>query len=179
MSCSKCPGKAVYENKNTGNLCSSCFLDMIEKRIRKELKNSGWLNKNEKVLILDDNSLEANVTEDLFKKAIGSLPLQIEKSTDLNENYNHVILPWSLERETNGFLSGLFTGNNKNVEEKQMPKCIKLLKSISEEEIELIAKIKNISGKLKGTEKNYVSQLEKKYPGSKLALVKAVKEFEE
>lgn len=176
MSCSKCPGKAVYENKNTGNLCSSCFLDMIEKRIRKELKNSGWLNKNEKVLILDDNSLEANVTEDLFKKAIGSLPLQIEKSTDLNENYNHVILPWSLERETNGFLDELF---NSKKSEKAKTKYIKLLKSVSEEEIILIAKVKNIQGKLKGNERDYVSKLEKKYPGSKLALVKAVEEFKE
>ncbi len=174
MTCSKCLGNVVYENKNTGDLCSSCFLDMVEKRLRKEIKNAGWLNKNEKVLILDDDSLEANVTEDLFKKVMGSLPLQIEKKKEFSSDYNHIILPWSLEREVNGFLNNLFT-SKKN--EETQSKCIKLLKSISEEEIVLIAKIKNIPGKLKGTEKDFIADLEKKYPGGKMALVKAMKEF--
>ncbi len=173
MKCFKCKKETELEIHHLGIICSFCFEEVIEKRVRKEIKDFGWLKKDDLVVILNDGSPEAAMSEYLIKTVVKGLPFTVEKKKDLQDIPLNakIVLPWSAEKESNDTLLNLF--NNKL---EVNNKFLKLLQSISEEEIDAFCKIKNLSGTRKPA-KDLLAKFEKRYPGTRVAFLKGIKEF--
>lgn len=185
MECIKCNQKSSISMKHLGDLCKPCFVKVVEKRVRKELRTKNPLKKNNKIVIINNNSKESAVSEYLLKKIIKDLPVDItlKKSTKLNlssktlKKYNKIIIPWSLEDEISEFIESLF---NKTSITKFSKKSIKLLKVLSEEEIAMYAKIKKLEynkqiKRKKSKVKIMLDNLENRYPGYKFSLLNSTR----
>ena len=183
MKCAKCKMPAKAKFKHTGNLCQNHFLELIEKRVRKGLRTQKLIKKNDKILFIDNKSKEYYVSNYLLKSIIKNLPVKIDtkkskKLTLASAKHNKIIIPWSLDDEAEEFLELIF---NKKQPLKFNKKALKLLGNVSEEEIELFAKIKRF--KYKKTSKSKIKQMldkmENKYPGYKFSLLNSIKQIKE
>lgn len=179
MDCIKCGKKADISMKHLGgDLCSTCFAEVIEKRIRKSLREHDWLKPDDKIIIIDDGTLKAKVLIHLLKSIFKGQPFKFEikkgaiSSAEIPvKGRNKVIIPWNMDDEVEQYLNALF--NNKKIKKT---KLIKPLLNISDEEIDYFAKIKKMKGKKKAktTLGNMMDDLEKRYPGSKFGLLKSI-----
>ncbi|MBW3001656.1 hypothetical protein KY338_00680 [Candidatus Woesearchaeota archaeon] len=179
MACIKCSRTAKIDLKHLGgSLCPSCFAEVIEKRVRKSLRDNKWLKPADKILYIDDGTLQSKVGIYLIKAIFQNQPFNIDfkkgtiKSADkLSKGYNKVLIPWNLDDEIEQYLDALFNA-------KKVPKTkhIKLLINISHEEISYFAKIKKIKGRQKTKSKlgKMLDSLEKRYPGSKFGLLRSI-----
>lgn len=181
MRCMKCPKKSEINLRHMGRLCSSHFLELIEKRARKRLRTKKLIKKNDRILFINNESKEHYVGEFLLKSIIKDLPVKIEvkksKTIALNNNitkkYSKIIVPWSLDDEAEEFLNSLF---NRKKPKSFSKKSVKLLKNLSEEEIDAFAKIKRFKYKKKPKSKikKMLDSLEQKYPGYKFSLLNSI-----
>ncbi len=134
------------------------------------------IRKNDRILMVDDGSKEFVVGKYLLKNIIKNLPVEItvKKSAKTAKEYDKIIIPWSLDDEAEEFLGIVF---NKKKKQKQNKKIIKLLINLSDEEIELFAKIKGFKyrKKPKSKIKEMLDLLEKRYPGYKFSLLNSIK----
>ncbi|PIN80680.1 hypothetical protein COV11_03530 [Candidatus Woesearchaeota archaeon CG10_big_fil_rev_8_21_14_0_10_30_7] len=163
--CQKCKQEKELFSKK---LCSSCLLIVLEKRIKKSVKEQGGLKREEKIRLLINDSVESKVTEYFLEKIYSNLKLKINIE---NDEYDKTILPFSSEKIIDAFLKTIF--NNELFKQK---KQIIFLESLTMEELKDVAEIK----KLNGTIKNYelLDKIEKDYPGSKHSLLKSIKILE-
>ena len=173
MLCAKC-GKNNSESnlKHFGSLCRFCFCALIEKRARKYIRISKFFRKNDKLLIVGDLCFY------LVQSIIKGLPVKIVKISKIKNIKGYkTVIPWTLDDEVNSFLGSVFS--NKKTKEND---CIKLLKTITDEEAALFARFKNI--KFTPNKKNkdiqeMLDRLEERYPGSKFGLLKSSGEIKE
>lgn len=189
MKCVKCskPSKIKVQNLET---CESCFLKIIQKRVRKELRINKLIKKNDKILIIDDGSAEAKLSEYLLKEIIKSLPVTItvkklsyELGNSVKGDYNKIIIPWCADKEDEYFLNCIF--ENKKIKYNGHYKIkdktyIKLLLLVLEKEVELFAKIKKFNfnkKKQKTVVSEVLDKLEEEYPEIKFSLLKSTKEI--
>lgn len=182
MKCIKCTKKSEIKLGHIGDTCKSCFLKIAEKRVRKQLRINSQIKKNDKILFINNGSKEFYVGEYLFKKIIKGLPVKIttKKSSKLNisaKKHSKIIIPWSLDDEAEQFLNFVF---NKKKQSRFSKKTIKLLKCLSEEEIEMFAKIKKFKYKKPKTKqkpkiRQMLDLLEQRYPGYKFSLLNSIK----
>ncbi|MBI4919176.1 hypothetical protein HY837_04545 [archaeon] len=181
MICQKCKQERELF---TGKLCSSCFINVLEKRIKKSIREQGGLERNEKILFLLDESVESKITKFFFEKIYSNLPLKIDYEKKGSENpefsglfdyqkgeYDKIIVPFTSEKVINDFLKSLF--ENESFERE---KRINFLESLTIEEIKDVAKIKNFEGITNTHE--LLDKIEEKYPGSKHSLLKSIKILE-
>lgn len=165
--CQKCKQeKELY----TGKLCGFCLIIVLEKRIKKNIKEQGGLRRNDKILFLINNSLESKASEYFFKKIFSEMPLEIDYE-DKGKQYDKLIIPGSSESIIEEFLDALFSNKKFN-----FGKQLIFLESLTGEEIKDVAKIKNFSEKL--IQHELLDKIEEKYPGSKLSLLKSIKVLE-
>ncbi len=183
MLCQKCRKKESNPETHLSSLCNGCFLEQIEKRVRKELRENDWVKKNERILLVKDNSKEFFVTECLFNSILKEFPLNVETVeteilSDKLDKYDKILIPWDMDDEISIFLNEIF--NNERYG-KAPDKIIKLLKNVSDKEVELFAKLKGFTfgQKNKTPLQEAMNLLEKKYPGSKFALLNAQKQIKE
>ena len=181
MECIKCRKKAGISLRHIGSVCKSCFLKIVEKRVRKELRTKKLIRKNDRILVVDNGSKEFAVGHYLLKNIIKNLPVKIAKIKTnkailpkTTKKYDKVIIPWSLDDEAEDFLNALF---NSKKQTKSSKKAIKLLMNISDEEIGLFAKIKKFKyrKRKKSKIKQMLDMLEKRYPGYKFSLLNSIK----
>lgn len=186
MKCFKCGGvgKVRCEEKA---FCGSCFCQIIEKRVRKEIRQGNLLSKNDKVLILDDNSERSALTKYLLKSIISdpTISVKIKKISayDENKNYNQknkfdkVAIPWVLEDEAKNYIK--FFLENKKTKIMHEGDIIKPLIGVLEREAAAFAKIKNIkfkkSEKTKDDIEKMIEKMDKKYPGTKFSILKTIR----
>lgn len=178
MQCQKCNMESTINFKHLGSLCNICFLKIIEKRAKKALRNKWTFKKDQKILIIEDDTKEGKVNAYLAKLITNKFPALVDIKNNINmnkeiDNYDIIFIPWSLDNEVEEFLSSVF--QNEILKSKYESKVIKLLKGLSEEEIEIIAKIKNFNfiEREKSEIKKFIENIEKRYPGSKFALLKS------
>ena len=192
MKCFKCKKKAgiIYLPPIPGKLCNSCFLKLIEKRVRREVRFKKLFSREDHILILDDKTKESFVTQHLLRSILKHLGVtffifEIENRFDLDEkklsaivktgSIDKIVLPWSLDDEVEYFLSKMFT--KLELEKQKKPPRIRLLRNVSEKEIETFAKIKRYKyKKSKPYNKDIgemLDKLEKKHPGVKFSVLKS------
>ena len=164
MKCSKCTNEATVKYPN-GDLCNSCFMDMLYKRAEKEIRQHPF-KKGEKVLII--GKLAEHFLNHINKIEIAKTVAEKEK-----DGYDKIILPWTADDEADNFYEQI-TSSNPNLKENS--KVIKLFKSILDKELAEAAKILNIEFINKARNQD-VEKINKKYPTAKFGLVKSSEEI--
>jgi len=173
--CIKCSNKAVVSLKHMGSFCSKCFLSTIEKRIRKDLNIHKVFAPHESVLIINDGSLKAKLSVYFLKSISKSIPLKIDiKKAKPRKKYDKIVTPNNLDDDIAVFLESLFRTS------KPVNKCkeVHLLRTVSDEELALAARLLKINGPLKKSKLSSVlDALENRYPGSKFGLCNSIAEL--
>jgi len=188
MKCVKCGRSASVRVQNL-NTCEACFIKIIEKRVRKELRINKLIEKNNRVLIIDDGTASSKVAQYMLPRIIKDMPIilrlkQIRYSlgAKIKGMYDKIILPWSVDQENEYFLSCIF----QNKKPKYLghytlgsKKYVKMLLPLLESEIKLFAKINNLEfhKQAKSSYTQLLNKLESFSPELKFSLLKASRMF--
>jgi len=169
MNCFKCRKKAIPDVEYAGNhYCDRHFLELMDKRIRKNLRVNRLLDVKEEYVLIDDSSSEAKLTEYFLKEIFkGYLKMKISKKPLKNRK---LILPTNLDEQVILFLDVFLknekrTGNEMNAAEKTK---IFPLEVLMQKEVELLCRILKIKFKPR-VKKDILADLEKRYPGTKFS----------
>jgi tRNA(Ile)-lysidine synthase TilS/MesJ len=185
MKCIKCSAEATVHLDNLDS-CKGCFQKIIQKRIRKEIREKRLIEKGDKILVLDDGSAESKMIASLLREIIKGLPVKIEtKRTgyilgdEIKDRFNKIIIPWNADKEGEHLLSCFF--------EKKKPRYlshfrmkgktyIKPLVHVLHKEIAEFCRIRKIKFKednKKSTASEMIGKLQKEYPEITFSLVKS------
>jgi len=174
--CIKCRNKAVVSPKNLGSFCSNCFLIILEKRIRKDLAINKVFSPHQSVLVIDDRSVKSKLTIYFLNNISKNIPLKIDfKKTKPKKKYDKIVTPNNLDNDIITFLESLLTTSKPVFNKKE----VHLLRTVSDEELLLAARLLKIKASFKKSKLNKVlDSLESRYPGSKFGLFNSIKELE-
>lgn len=172
MICSKCKKAAIPDVKYAGlSYCRQHFLELMEKRVRKNLRTRQLIDINKNYILIDDGSSEAKLTEYFLNKIFkGHLKLRISQKTQKNSSKTPAgikILSSNLDEQALMFLDDFL--KNKKTTNNSGAKGIIPLEVLMQKEIELICSFVNIPFKPK-LSKDILENLENKYPGTKFSL---------
>jgi len=147
------------------------FLEVVEKRVRKELRVHSELDVKLNYALIDDNRLSTKVllflldnifsgrlTVALFEKKEDSSKGTIELCSDVLEEY--------ISKRLEAFF-------NKGKLDELLGTVITPLKIVTAHEIEEIAKIKDFDGVSPEKESEFITKLHDKYPQTKMSMVKS------
>jgi hypothetical protein len=188
MKCIKCKKTANLKVQNE-HVCRSCFLKIIEKRVRRDLRISKLIKKNDRILLIDNNSAAAKASIYLFRKITAALPAIIkEKKTrydigqEITGKFTKIIIPWTADDEDEYLLLTIFENKKLNYLgnfRKKEKVYIKLLLSVSESEAEMFCTILNFEYKKqkKTVIRNLLDKFEAEHPEVKFSLLKSAKEL--
>lgn len=177
MNCIRCK-KEIEEIMGTEKTCQTCFLELIENRARKTLSKQK-LQKDDKILILEDKTKEFAVTNYLFRKIMANVPLKIEvkqkELTDLEKakkEYTAVVVPADMDDEAERLITTMV--NNGKLENDD---TIKLLQNVYDREVKLFADIKKFTyaEQEKSKVQKALNKIEEKYPNSEFAILQSIK----
>lgn len=176
---------ATISIKSVGPLCPGCFIGVIERRVKKDVRLNHPFKKNEKVLLIDDASTRSRVMISLLDHCLGGLPIKFEvkkadpsRITDKDiEGSSKILLPFSADYQAETFISWLFGDDSKS----DSPEGIPFLSCLLDEEIEAYAKAKGIPSSSRDTSplRKNILHFESKYPGLIHGLLKGAKGFKE
>lgn len=134
MSCPLCEKNPVWEFTNQTKLCKRCFIDYLERKLFKTIRKYGMLPESREIKIKKSAGLNTRVLESILK---GKFPVKFSSKPDFSsKNLSDIS-----EEIFSNILKGKFTG------EKPKNKLAYPLYFITDKEIELYAKLKNIDGK--------------------------------
>ncbi|MGV8169638.1 MAG: hypothetical protein ACP5N3_06305 [Candidatus Nanoarchaeia archaeon] len=161
MKCSKCSHNAlegaVYAGKNH---CEKHFLELIERRIRKNLRTRKLIDVKKEYYFADDKSSEAKLTEYFLDKIfLGRLKLSEKKSKSLCN-----IVPTNLDEQALMFLNSFLENKKLEKSEEVMP-----LEVVTQQEVELLCRVLKIKF-VPRIKEDVVDNLEKRHPGTKFSL---------
>jgi hypothetical protein len=141
------------------------FLEMIEKRIRKDLRTNKYLKPKEEVYLLNDGTKEYKTAKFFLKRIFGKYLKLKETKRMLKKK---IIIPTNLDREVKEKLEAFIKGKPL----KRGKKEIRILHNVLEEEINHIYRGK------KEPKNPLIEQLEQKYPGIKFSLLRGLETLE-
>jgi hypothetical protein len=180
MKCSKCKKEAIPGVEYAGNnYCNFHFMELIEKRVRKNLRVRELIDINKEYFLVDDGSSEAKITEYFLNKIFkGYLKLKIGKTPKSIGKETNLILSTNLDEQAliflNSFLKNQNIKKNKVKEDKIKKKELQEvmpLEVLLQREIKLICEIVNVKFKPRIKEnKNILDELEKRHPGTKFSV---------
>ena len=188
MKCVKCKNKAEIKVQNL-EVCSSCFLKIIQKRVRKEIRLKRLIRENDSILVIDDGSAESQVSLYLLKSIVKNMPVSISTrkesyrlGDEIRSENNKIIIPWNADKEDEYFLGCIFDSRKPvyighfRLKGKTY---IKPLLPVLHREAEIFASIKNFRYRKK-EETSAVSEmldrLEEEYPEIRFSLLKSTRE---
>ncbi len=205
MLCQKCNrAKAEIKLPYLGlRLCKACFCKLIERRVKKEIRSKNLINEKEKILLLNNNSKEAKISEHIIRVAynnrvdllkvkineleIGFLSREVKESIKKNK-IKQIIIPWNLDDEIIYFSENLFNrGDFKYIGNFKQNKIlyIKLLRNVLESECLLFAKCRKFKFKDRPEKdkqrkdiKKMLDKINKKHAETKFSLLKSIDQLE-
>ncbi|MBW2971864.1 hypothetical protein KY359_02405 [Candidatus Woesearchaeota archaeon] len=158
--CHKCIRKAAYKLVDKW-YCKKCFCSLVEQKLRHNLRNYG-LKRDSSLLVTDKAS------EHVVKKIV-NIPVRTVKG---KKQADFLVLPWTMDDENEEFLRMLF--DNKKIVTKENRKIIKLFCPVSKKDMKTYFTLNKVAYRPEKTEINSVmDELEKRYPGTKTALLKS------
>ena len=171
MKCYKCSTNEAEIEYPNGKLCKNCFLDIIYKRIEKDIKQQPF-KKGEKVLVF--GQLTHSILSKINKIDIDVIERNHEytKSMDISQ-FNKVVIPWTADDEAEAFYESI-TSPEPTFEENL--KIVKLFRSLSDEEVLQTAKILCIEHPQKNRNPD-IERIRKKYQSSMFGLAKSSEEI--
>jgi len=179
MKCLKCKKKQRIRGFD---FCRNCFIKVIDRRVRKELKISKAIKKGDNLLIIDDGTCSAKLNILLIKKIAGKIAkIKVKKqSFNINKKINFkgkIIAPWNLDDEIRLFMKSFlnnkpfrYLGNYDNI--------IKPLACLKQDECELFAKLLGLKfrkDKKKDDLTEFIGKIENKYLGTRFSILKSSK----
>jgi hypothetical protein len=165
--------------------CSRCFAEIVEKRVRKEVRQNSLLEKGDNLILVDDASAQAIVSSYLIENAF-SLPLTIKKANSkfkIGKEFKgrKVIIPWDADMEGEYLLSCVFENKKPRYLGHYVKGTfyIKLLLPLTSREVIAYARLKNLkfSEKKGSAISELLNRLEDEYPETKFSLLKSSKEL--
>jgi tRNA(Ile)-lysidine synthase TilS/MesJ len=167
-----CGQPAVTDFSHLGPLCKACFVEVIERRARKAVKDFGWLQKGQEVHAVEDASAQGKAAAALFRRVIKGLPVEHVPA----DQAEVLVVGKTADDEAEGFLNQLFAGR---LEQKST--VLNVLANISTAEIEKYCELQDIAGEpmQKSALRQKLEGLEKRYPGTMFALQKSQESFRE
>jgi hypothetical protein len=184
MKCQRCKNQADI-NYLENHLCKSCFTKMLEKRIRKHLRITEAIHKENKLIVVGE------MCQYWLERIFPGLPLKIYKQVDKGEYLDNdsllakakklkarIVIPWTMDHENHYFLQHfiegkkqLYLGDNKQY--------IKMLLPITDQEAQILAKIKGIIYRPLKEDRytKFFGQLETKYPSVRYAFAGSTEEM--
>ena len=181
IQCKKCNKEPATNLPHLGPLCREHFCEIVESRIRKNIRISYSFDKNDRILTTEP------LTEHLVKKIIGSMPAKVinkniniekilkkdKKTFDFikKNKINKIVIPWTADDECCLFLEFFFYS-------KKIVKVpyVKMFLTATDDEIGLFSKLNKIEWKKnKKDEKisRFIDELDKSYPQTKFSLLKS------
>lgn len=170
MKCSRCNKQATVNFDHLPSLCSRCFIYIIEKRVRKQLRTTKPIKKASQVAVLDDNTKESMISLHLLKNLQSDLPFKITvlKRYPPTNKYSHLFIPWNANDEANLFLINIF--EKKSI----VVKGDKLLGSVSEKELNKLCEVLKIKKtKTKRKYDNVLDKFEEMHPEAVFSIIKS------
>ncbi len=166
MRCEKCSGKGKVKSTYTNRrYCDRHFMEMISRRIRKDLRISQKINIKKEYAIAKTTDHETRIAMHFLSEIFGG---RLKVSNTAKDN---VIRPRSLDKETNDFLEEFL----ENKESRSLP--VNPLRVVLEEEIREISGILGINY-AENKDKNSITEaIDSKYPGTKFSLMKSMEEI--
>jgi len=131
MTCKKCDIKPVWEFTNQTKLCKRCFLDYFDKKVFRTIRKYNMLNGKTQILLKKDGSLNTNVLKSVLEQ---NFVVKFSPKADFSAE--------NLSEAAEGIFLSLLEGKFKGELPKNKP-----LYFLSDKEIELYAKLRNIKGK--------------------------------
>jgi hypothetical protein len=166
MTCSKCKNVALKNIEYAGKkYCEKHFLELMNKRVRKNLRTRKLIDVKSEYFLLDDDSSEVKLTQyfldEIFK---GHLKFRVGKKNSSNLK---LIVPTNLDEQANIFL-GSFLKNKKDVLNDDVAQIMPL-EALLQKEVELLCSILKIKFKPR-VKKDILIELENKHPGTKFSV---------
>jgi len=166
MVCSKCKNVALKNIEYAGKkYCEKHFLELMNKRVRKNLRTRKLIDVKKEYFLLDDNSSELKLTkyflDEIFK---GHLKFNVGKK---NSSNLELIAPTNLDEQANIFLDSFL--KNKKELLKEVNVQIMPLEVLLQKEVELLCimlKIKFVP-RMKN---DILVELENRHPGTKFSV---------
>ncbi|NQU98063.1 hypothetical protein HQ533_01225 [Candidatus Woesearchaeota archaeon] len=161
--CFGCRQKASIKLSYTKReYCDKCFLKLIEKRVRKDIRINKKI-KEKTIELLNDNSKEFFIAKTLLNNIFGK-HLAIK---EVKNPSKETIIPTNLDREVKRNLKNYLENKNNKKDHK------KILDNVLEEEIIFLCKVKKIKVSKKEGKNSLIEEVEKEYPGTKFALARS------
>ncbi len=188
MGCETCKKKATQKITNH-HYCNRCFGTLMEKRVRKQIRESQQFEKPEKIIIIDDNTIQSKLNIHFIKKIITNPKITFKTKKTKNFNIKNLnseektILPLCLDDLAEEFLNKIIKKQDHGKRTKQnKDNKIIILKTVTLQELEAYAKINKIryeKNKTKNDASRFMDEMENKYSGTKHALLKSINELDE
>jgi len=174
---SLCPMKCIRCTKQEharGDLCTGCFLIVLEKRMMKQLRNI-LEPKDQEILVVNDGSAAGSILQYVLQKVFKNTKRNIVIKSASEKGYDRVFFPLTQDHFLGENLEMLFRRGNIP---KKGGECI--LRSFSMADLEYFAQLKHLEfTPAKISARPALDTLEEKYPGSKNAMVKSLLFFDE
>ncbi|MFH1849717.1 MAG: hypothetical protein ABH879_06025 [archaeon] len=165
MAC-RCGKRAATNFSHLGSLCKRCFSAIIEKRVRRELRNAG-IRPGQRVLVMGR-------VAGFFARKILTMPLDISvvrRDGRIPKGYDAVIVPWTLDDEVERFLQDVFSGRQPRAGNGH----VKLFRTVTRDELSEFCMLNRLRYSCK---KNRLGRLldrfSAKYPETKFSLLKSI-----
>ncbi len=144
-------------------LCRQCFALLLRRRVRKAIRDFGWLKPNQKVFIDGKGALPA-----LFKAAVTGLPLKYVPKAKAEV----IIKGRTADDEAVEFLEQVFAGKLKK---QKKGRSLNILANITAKELDKYCELEHIKQekKPKSVLRKALESLDDKYPGIMFALQKS------
>lgn len=177
MGCYLCGGRAYIKQQKNRYICNRCFCRLFEKRIRRYTRLKKVFQPGDRILVIGD------VNRYLAERIVGRLPVKLFFRARLSKEFvkkngiNKILIEWSLDDGANEFLLGLFRGKKVR---KLGKGHVKLLKVVTDKEIELFAKLEKLRFKPNKKDpfvQKLLDELQKKHPSIRYTLLKNIEEL--
>jgi hypothetical protein len=195
MVCMKCKrGKEeVWLAHLPGGVCNRCFLDIIEKRVRKNSRTNEYFEKGDDIVFLDDGSANSAVSRYFLERFTEhrSPKIRVEMVDEMDDVWgtrrnrvveallkkypsSKLVMPLNADNEAELFLGEMAGSGHK----RPSPRLIKLIKCLSQKEVELFARLKGFkypkSSLNNSVIRGMLDRLEGNSPDIKFAILKSL-----
>lgn len=147
------------------------FLKLIEKRIRKELRTQNLISLDKNYVVIDDGRVSSKLVVNFLESIFGGRLKLIVLDNEENIIEDSIVLSSDcLDEYVSKRLEVFFNQGDVSLllQKKIMP-----LKVITKKEIEQLAKILSLEGKLPEADNKFIKALQDQYPQTKASLVKS------
>jgi len=146
--------KKQKKNSNTNSI-----IQLVEKRVRKDIRIHKKIGKEKTILLYNNNSKEYRTAKEILKSIFGNI-----KQIKSVKEKKGALIPTNLDREINNYLNAYF--KFKTLEKKKHM----ILDNVLEQEIIDYCKAKNILGGKRKDYNEFIEEVEKATPQKKFAI---------